>query len=121
MTIEIITADLTEEIEGITLWAIWIEITQLSEVYLLPVTAPGSLPEVDLQSHLEAQETALFVVAQQKQILPETIYEKFISGRVLKAFAALVLDEINILRTEAGLVVRTAEQLRTAIKIKLQE
>ncbi len=119
MTIEIITADLAEEIEGITLWAIWIEISQLSEVYLLPVTAPSALLEVDLQAHLNAQESDLFAVAQQKQILPETIYEKIISGRVLKAFALLVLDEINILRVEAGLTVRTQEQLRIGLKQKL--
>jgi len=37
----------------------------------------------------------------------------------LKAFALVVLDEINILRTQAGLPSRTVQQLKTAIKAKL--
>lgn len=38
---------------------------------------------------------------------------------LLKAFAITVLDEINILRTQAGLPVRTIQQLKNAIKDKL--
>lgn len=37
----------------------------------------------------------------------------------LKAFALVMLDEINTLRTAASLPVRTVAQLKTAIKNKL--
>ncbi len=39
--------------------------------------------------------------------------------RVLKAFAEVVMDEINILRAEHGLPARTLFQLVTAIKNKI--
>jgi len=38
---------------------------------------------------------------------------------VLKAFALVVLDEINILRGVAGLAERTPDQIVIAIKAKL--
>lgn len=38
---------------------------------------------------------------------------------VLKAFALVVLDEINLLRVNAGLTERTKEQLKQAINSKL--
>lgn len=38
---------------------------------------------------------------------------------VLRAFMLVVLDEVNILRTQAGLATRTVNQLRTAIRNKL--
>jgi hypothetical protein len=37
----------------------------------------------------------------------------------LKAFALVVLDEINALRTNAGLTPRSVQQLKTAVKSKL--
>jgi len=37
----------------------------------------------------------------------------------LKAFALVVLDEINILRVAAGLPERTVQQLKNAVKTKL--
>ena len=37
----------------------------------------------------------------------------------LKAFAIVVLDEINLLRVNAGLSERTITQLKTAVKAKL--
>ena len=39
----------------------------------------------------------------------------------LKAFALIVLDEINILRAAAGLVARTPAQLKTAHRAKLNQ
>lgn len=36
-----------------------------------------------------------------------------------RAFALVVLDEINLLRTNAGLQARTAAQLKTAVRNKL--
>ena len=41
------------------------------------------------------------------------------SGAVLRAVVAVVLDEINTLRTRAGLTARTAQQLADAIRAKL--
>jgi len=35
--------------------------------------------------------------------------------KLLKAFALVVLDEINLLRAEAGLSARTTQQLKTAV------
>ncbi len=40
--------------------------------------------------------------------------------RLLKAFALVVLDEINLLRTKAGLAERTIEQLKNAVKVKYE-
>lgn len=37
----------------------------------------------------------------------------------LKAFAKVMLDEINILRTNAGLPERTIQQLKNAVKAKM--
>ena len=37
----------------------------------------------------------------------------------IKAFALVVLDEINILRVNAGLQPRTVAQLKSAVKAKL--
>lgn len=37
----------------------------------------------------------------------------------LKAFAEVMLDEINILRTNAGLQPRTIQQLKNAVKAKI--
>ncbi|MFC1808850.1 hypothetical protein ACFL3D_01850 [Candidatus Omnitrophota bacterium] len=44
------------------------------------------------------------------------IEKKF--DKLLKAFSFVVLDEINILRTQAGLPERTTAQLKTAVKNK---
>jgi len=38
--------------------------------------------------------------------------------KLLKAFALVVLDEINALRTQAGLATRTVAQLKTAVRNK---
>ncbi len=44
-----------------------------------------------------------------------------VDGRILKAFAGIMLDEINLLRVKAGLAQRTADQLRTAILNRIDE
>jgi hypothetical protein len=41
-------------------------------------------------------------------------------GRLHRAFAAVVLSEINALRQNAGLALRTANQLKTAIANQLE-
>lgn len=116
MTIEIIEANL---IDDGALWAIFIEIDNGVDGYLLPVTLAGSIAEGDLQAALEAKEAALFAKAQTKGMQPDELYTRLATKRVLKAFALVVLDEINILRGQHALAARTAAQLRTAVKAKL--
>lgn len=41
------------------------------------------------------------------------------TGRVLRALIELIVEEINILRTRAGLAARTREQVVSAIKAKI--
>ena len=119
MTIEIVDREFVEDLElGISNWACLLEITQLPEAFLLPANAPGSLAEGDLQAHFDAKETELFALAQVKGFAVDTLYQR-IPKRVMKAFALVVLDEINILRDQHGLVLRTEAQLRTAVKGKL--
>ncbi len=83
------------------------------------LAAPGTLQQVELQAHFDAQEADLWRVAQQKRYTVD-VWERIPLKRLLKAFALVVLDEINILRTRAGLVPRTADQIVTAIKAKLK-
>ena len=61
---------------------------------------PRTTEETDIEKTLEAD-----------------IEVKFDS--TLKAFALVVLSEINILRVESGLPERTVQQLKDAIKAKL--
>lgn len=117
MTIEIIEANLTDD--G-ALWAIFIDIDDGIDSYLLPVGLPGSVAEGDLQATLEAKEVALFAKAEAKGISQNELYTRVATRRVVKALALVTLDEINILRTAAALAPRTAAQLRAAIKTKLQ-
>lgn len=120
MTIEIIEAELQEDFEsGTSVWACWLEIDQAGEAYLLPATAPGSLLEVDLQAHFDAQEAGLFALAQVKGLDVNEVYER-IPKRALRAALLLILDEINILRGLHSLADRTPAQARTAFKNKLK-
>lgn len=41
------------------------------------------------------------------------------AGATIKAFALVVLSEVNILRVSAGLPERTVQQLKDAVKAKL--
>jgi len=74
--------------------------------------------EGDLQAILDAREAELFAAAQARGQVVD-LYE-VTPKRVLKAFALVVLDEINILRNRAGLAPRTAGQIDDAIKAKLR-
>jgi len=118
MTIEIVEAEL-QITEDIAIWACWLEISQGTEAYLLPATASGELVAGELQAHFEAQETELFSLAQSKGFDVDQIYAR-LTERILKAFALVVLDEINLLRAQHSLTARTATQLRTAVKNKLK-
>lgn len=79
----------------------------------------GGLPLTgDLQAILNAQEADLWALAS-ADARPVDLYELALK-RVLKAFALVTLDEINILRQRAGLALRTAGQIDDAIKAKLR-
>ena len=43
----------------------------------------------------------------------------FVSDEAMKAFALVVMDEVNLLRAEHSLPARTATQLRNAVKARL--
>lgn len=117
--IEIVSSELvTEEETGANTWACWLEISQMGQAWMLPATASGGLLEGELQAHFDGREGGLWQIADAEQYAPD-IYEHLMSRRVLKAFAAVMLDELNILRQQHGLAARTAEQLRDAIKGKL--
>lgn len=118
--IEILQAEFLEDFETGAYWACWLAITQASESWMLPATAPGTLAEGDLQAHFEAQEATLWPLAQAKGYVVD-LYERIPPRRLQKAIALLLFDEINILRAAAGLPERTAEQVVNAIKAKLRQ
>ena len=79
---------------------------------------------------LSIEEEAVFVGESDENERPRTTQElddaKTIEADIevkfdstLKAFALVVLNEINILRTSAGLPERTIAQLKNAVKSKL--
>jgi hypothetical protein len=118
MTIEIVDIERITDEEG-EFWIAWLEITQASQTWALPTTAPGTLAKADLQPHFDAREAHLWQVAQTKQY-PADVYERLPDRRILKAFVAVVFDEINILRQQHSLPDRTAAQVEAAIKAKLK-
>lgn len=115
MTIEIMETHINEEL---SVRHAEIIITNGAESYLLGI---GGLPLTgNLQTILGSREAELWSLAQTKGKLVD-LYELTIK-RVMKAFALVVLDEINILRQTltVGLPPRTASQIETAIKNKLK-
>ncbi|MEE9365457.1 MAG: hypothetical protein V3W44_02120 [Dehalococcoidales bacterium] len=116
--IEIISAELLSEEGAADTWICWLEISQMGQTWMLPATASGGLLEGELQAHFDGRGGGLWQIADAEQYAPD-IYEHLMSRRVLKAFAAVMLDELNILRQQHGLAARTAGQLRDAIKGKL--
>lgn len=120
MTIEIIdTKKFTDEEINQQYWHCELEITQGTQTWALPATAPGTLSKAGLQAYFDAREAELWRMAQAKQY-PADVYERLPGRRVLKAFAAVVLEEINILRQQYSLPDRTAAQMVNAIKTKLK-
>lgn len=117
--IEIVSAELITSEDRSARWSCWLEITQAAESWMLPTTAPGTLAEGELQAYFDTREAELWGVAQAKAY-PVDVFERVAVKRVLKAFALVVLDEVNILRVEAGLTERTADQIITAIKARLR-
>jgi hypothetical protein len=117
--IEIISIEFIQDELG-SIWVCWLQLTQGPESWMLPATAPGTLAEVDLQAYFDAREADLWTLAQAKQY-PVDLYERVPVRRVLKAFALVVLDEVNLLRVQHGLAERTPDQIVTAIKAKLRQ
>lgn len=117
MTIEIIEVKtITHPLTDETFRAVEIIITSGTNSYLWSV---GGLPSTgNLQTILDAREAELFAAAQ-KDGRQVDLYE-FTLKKVLKAFALVTMDEINILRQQAGLPLRTANQIETALKNKLK-
>lgn len=67
-----------------------------------------------------AANTALTNKEAQSKINSLTVItNNFEAGRIHRAFADLLMDELNILRTNAGMAVRTSAQLKTAMQNKL--
>lgn len=111
MTIEILEVKLNQDTRAVD-----IIITSGPNSYLWSV---GGLPLTgDLQAILDAREAELFTQAQVGGRVVD-LYEVTIK-RVLKAFALVVMDEINILRIQAGLAPRTAGQIDNALRAKLK-
>ena len=82
----------------------------------LPAAAPCDCP--DLQSHFEAKEEELWVLAKSKGYSTD-ILEMLPQYELIKALALLVLDEINALREVANLPPRTIEQLKAGLRNKM--
>jgi hypothetical protein len=118
--IEIIESILIEDDpEGMPpFWACWLELTSGGESWMLPATAPGNLTKPELQAYFDEQAAYLWTLARAKKHSGEI--EGHVDPRhVLRALLLVFLDEINILRENAGLTPRTVSQLRTALKRKL--
>lgn len=95
-----------------------IEITDAGTTYAWRV---GGIPIAeDTQTHLDSRVDELWRVAEQKGEPVDTLAQQP-TRALLKAFALLVLDELNTLRAEHGLPQRTPQQLVNAIKNKLRE
>ena len=79
----------------------------------------GGLPLTgNLQTILDSREAELFSAAQAGGRVVD-LYEITVK-RVLKSFALVMFDEINILRVQAGLAARTAAQAEAALRAKLK-
>jgi hypothetical protein len=78
------------------------------------------LDRAAIQSALNARKDWLWGLAKQKEHDSE-IFKHVTKWRLIKALMLVILDEINLLRSELALNARTTEQITTAIKTKLEE
>lgn len=91
-------------------------ITSGPSSYLLSI---GGLPLTgNLQTLLDSQESQRWAEAQAGGRVVD-LYE-VTTKRALRAFALVMLDEINILRVQAGLQARTGAQAQAALLAKLK-
>lgn len=115
MTIEILETK-TINIGAVQARQVEIIVTSGPDAYLWIV---GGLPLAgNLQTILEAREVDLFAAALAGGRVVD-LYEITLK-RTLRAFALVMLDEINILRVQAGLQPRTAAQAEAALRAKLK-
>lgn len=112
ITITIINEEILEDVKHVE-----IEITDGINTYAWGV---GGIPLAeDTQAYLDARAARIWAAAAAQAIAPD-VYERIAQKRLLKAFALVMLDEINILRAAALLPARTAAQIETGIKGKLR-
>lgn len=121
MTIEIVEIKTIQDETGA-------DVAQHAEIIILDSGTDyawrvGGIPldEPDVQSYLEARESRYLQAAIAAQAESPELYKNVTTWRILKAFALVVLDEINILRQSAGLSQRSASQIENAIKTKLRQ
>lgn len=119
ITIEILNIEIIEDEDG-NPQSQHAEIT-ISDGVDIYAWRRGGIPlAADVQASLEAEAARLWAAAQARAE-PIELYRHVTLWRLLKAFALVVLDEINILRAAAGLGPRSASQIEGAIKNKLKE
>jgi hypothetical protein len=114
-----ITIDILDKSKG-DIWTCWLEITDGVDVWYLPATAPDDLEAGDLQAHFDAQADDLWLLAREKGYSPNVLLW-LQERRLIRAFAEVVKDEVNILRALHNLSPRTLTQFKNAIKAKLKE
>lgn len=96
--------------------SVYIAITQAGQTLEWSV---GGLPLVgNLQTILDARESELWRAAQERG-KPHNLFSAR-QEKIIKAFALVVMDEINILRNAAALTPRNQTQIETAIRNKLK-
>lgn len=90
----------------------------------------GALPITDVEfamfnspyynfSDFEIVSGSLALIAEADDNVKTRVIDRFDSPAMLKAFAEIIMDELNILRVANGLSERTMAQLKTAMKNKL--
>lgn len=96
-------------------WACELWVTEEGTTLAIPATAPENLLQPELQAYFDGIQDRVWDVAVRKGFAPDVLIrlsERLLLIRLVK----LILDEINILRAEAGLPPRTLEQLKEALK-----
>ena len=96
-------------------WSCWLEVSRDEEIRAISATAPGELPEYELQAYFEGMDAAIWQIAIQERHEPDVV--GYLQEReLLRRLVKVMLSEINILREVAGLSPRTLEQLKRALK-----
>lgn len=103
---------------NVSYWLCWLSIERDGEKWLVHAHAPIETPREDLVAFFEPQEDDLWLVAQAEGY-QDDVFKRVSTEQLLRAFALVVLDEVNALRTKANMPQRTAQQLISAIEVKL--
>lgn len=107
-----------QSVGGQQSWKCWLSITKNSDTWILQANAPGNTEYGALQAYFEPQEADLWEIAQLEGY-QDDIFERTTPKALLRALALVTLDEINALRTRAGMPARTITQLINAVRDKL--